>query len=155
MDESLVGQPWRAALGRQWGVQIGPDLRALRLLKPFMHYDTILRFVTVLYPPPSSAETLRSVAQGARAGLPEIIVLAATLYLHRLIGAKDLVLGPPVHMSHATRQPERLKVGNPHLRMTLFFQPNSRRTVRLRRASPQRRVSRCLFSGRPGNLSWL
>jgi nonribosomal peptide synthetase DhbF len=46
--------------------------------------------------PPSSAETLRSVAQRARAGLPQIIVAATALYLHRLTGAQDLVLGLPV-----------------------------------------------------------
>ena len=48
------------------------------------------------YLPPSSAETLRSIAQGARAGLPEIFVVATALYLHRLTGAQDLVLGLPV-----------------------------------------------------------
>ena len=46
--------------------------------------------------PPSSAETLRSVARGARAGLPQFIVAATALYLHRLTSAQDLVLGLPV-----------------------------------------------------------
>ena len=48
------------------------------------------------YLPHSSAETLRSVALGARAGLPEIIVVATALYLHRLTGAQELVVGLPV-----------------------------------------------------------
>ena len=48
------------------------------------------------YVSPSSAETLRSVAQGARAGLPEIVVAATALYFHRLMSAQDLVLGLPV-----------------------------------------------------------
>ena len=46
--------------------------------------------------PPSSAETLRSVAHRARAGLPQFIVAATALYLHRLTSAQDLVLGLPV-----------------------------------------------------------
>jgi nonribosomal peptide synthetase DhbF len=44
----------------------------------------------------SSAETLRSVAHSAGAGLPEIIVAATALYFHRLTSAQDLVLGLPV-----------------------------------------------------------
>jgi nonribosomal peptide synthetase DhbF len=48
------------------------------------------------YLPPSSAETLRSVAHRARAGLPQLIVAATALYLHRLTSAQDLVLGLPV-----------------------------------------------------------
>src|SRR5208282_6098271 len=48
------------------------------------------------YLPPSSAETLRSVAQRGRAALPQIIVAATALYLHRLTSAEDLVLGLPV-----------------------------------------------------------
>ena len=47
--------------------------------------------------PPSSAETLRSVAHRARAGLPQFIVAATALYLHRLTSAQDLVLGPAGH----------------------------------------------------------
>ena len=46
--------------------------------------------------PPSSAETLRSVAHRARAGLPQFMVGATALYLHRLTSAQDLVLGLPV-----------------------------------------------------------
>ena len=46
--------------------------------------------------PHSSAETLRSVAHRARAGLPQFIVAATALYLHRLTSAQDLVLGLPV-----------------------------------------------------------
>jgi nonribosomal peptide synthetase DhbF len=46
--------------------------------------------------PPSSAETLRSVAHRARARLPQFIVAATALYLHRLTNVQDLVLGLPV-----------------------------------------------------------
>ena len=46
--------------------------------------------------PPSSAQMLRSVAHRARAGLPQFIVAATALYLHRLTSAQDLVLGLPV-----------------------------------------------------------
>ena len=46
--------------------------------------------------PHSSAEALRSVAHRARAGLPQFIVAATAIYLHRLTSAQDLVLGLPV-----------------------------------------------------------
>jgi nonribosomal peptide synthetase DhbF len=48
------------------------------------------------YLPPSSAEKLRSVAPGAGTGLPQLIIAGIALYLHRLTGAQDLVLGLPV-----------------------------------------------------------
>jgi amino acid adenylation domain-containing protein len=48
------------------------------------------------YLPASSAETLRSVARRAGAGLAQIIVAATALYLHRLTSAQDLVLSLPV-----------------------------------------------------------
>ena len=47
--------------------------------------------------PPSSAETLRSVAHRARAGLPQFIVAATALYLHRLTSAQDSGAGPAGH----------------------------------------------------------
>ena len=48
------------------------------------------------YLPRSSAERLRSVAYRARAGMPQFIVAATALYLHRFTGAQDLVLALPV-----------------------------------------------------------
>ena len=48
------------------------------------------------YLPHTSAEMLRSVAHRAGAGLPQLIVAAIALYLHRLTSAQDLVLGLPV-----------------------------------------------------------
>ena len=52
--------------------------------------------VRALTSAPSSAEKLRSVAHRAKAGLPQLIVAATALYLHRLTGVQDLVLGLPV-----------------------------------------------------------
>jgi nonribosomal peptide synthetase DhbF len=46
--------------------------------------------------PPSSAEALCAVAHRLKTGLPQIIVAATALYLHRLTSEQDLVLGLPV-----------------------------------------------------------
>jgi nonribosomal peptide synthetase DhbF len=48
------------------------------------------------YVPPSSVEALRSVARHAQGGLPQFMLAATALYLHRLTSARDLVLGLPV-----------------------------------------------------------
>ena len=62
--------------------------------RPATNCSCILRQSAHL--PHTSAETLRSVAHRAKAGLPQLIVAATALYLHRLTSAQDLVLGLPV-----------------------------------------------------------
>ncbi|MBV9299470.1 MAG: non-ribosomal peptide synthetase, partial [Verrucomicrobia bacterium] len=48
------------------------------------------------YLPPASVEALRSIARHAQGGLPQFMLAATALYLHRLTSARDLVLGLPV-----------------------------------------------------------
>ena len=48
------------------------------------------------YLPSSDAETLRSVSHRATASLAQVVIAASGVYLHRLTGARDLVLGIPV-----------------------------------------------------------